>query len=134
MWLKADLLNLAVFCTGNVKLELAPTWQVSHAVLPNGMWFDGGATMLKPIDGIAKFAAADVLWHCAQLVLVDGALAWIATMVGITEKSVLVWHAVHDAVADTGMWLLGMPLALKSTKPAWQLEQSPVVGCLASAT
>jgi hypothetical protein len=53
LWLNAELLNLAVFCTGNVKLDPAPTWQLSHAVLPNGMWFEGGATIAKPIDGIA---------------------------------------------------------------------------------
>jgi hypothetical protein len=32
------------------------------------------------------------------------------------------------------MWLAGMPLALKSMKLPWQLEQSPVVECLLSAT
>jgi hypothetical protein len=53
LWLNAELLNLAVFCTGSVRLEPAPTWQLSHVELPNGMWFDGGATMLKPTDGMA---------------------------------------------------------------------------------
>ena len=88
-WLYAELLNLAVFCTGSVRLEPAPTWQLSHAVLPNGMWFVGGATTLNPLAGIAKPGAAVALWHCAQFVLVEGALAWIATIVGITAKSVL---------------------------------------------
>ena len=75
LWLNAELLNLAVFCTGSVRLEFEPTWQVSHAVLPKGMWFDGGATIAKPLAGIANPVAAAVLWHCAQLALVDGALA-----------------------------------------------------------
>ena len=60
LWLNAELLNLAVFCTGSVRLEFEPTWQVSQAVLPYGMWFDGGATILKPFAGIEKFAAAAV--------------------------------------------------------------------------
>ena len=131
-WLYAELLNLAVFCTGSVRLEPAPTWQLSHAVLPNGMWFVGGATTENPLAGIAKPGAAVALWHCAQFVLVEGALAWIATIVGITAKLLLVWHEVQlDAVA-TGMWLLGIALAVKSTKLLWQLEHSPLVGCAAS--
>ena len=75
LWLNAELLNLAVFCTGSVKLEPDPTWQVSQAVLPNGMWFEGGATIVKPLAGIEKLAATPVSWHCAQLLLVEGALA-----------------------------------------------------------
>jgi hypothetical protein len=133
-WLYAELLNLAAFCTGSVRLELEPTWQLSHAVLPNGMWFVGGATIANPLAAIAKPGAAVALWHCAQFVLVEGALAWIAAIVGITAKFVLVWHEVHVEDVATGMWLLGMPVALNSTNPAWQLEQSPVLGCLLSAT
>jgi hypothetical protein len=53
LWPNAELLNLALFCTGSVKLEFGPTWQASQLVLPNGMWFDGGAAMLKLIDGMA---------------------------------------------------------------------------------
>jgi hypothetical protein len=83
---------------------------------------------------MANDAAAVALWHCAQFVLVEGALAWIAAIVGITAKFVLVWHEVHVEDVATGMWLLGMPVALNSTNPAWQLEQSPVLGCLLSAT
>jgi hypothetical protein len=39
---------------------------------------------------------------------VEGALAWIAVMVGITEKSPLVWHAVHVALAEVGIWFDGL--------------------------
>jgi hypothetical protein len=53
LWLKPELLNLALFCTGSVKLELAPTWQVSQGVLPNGMCFAGGATIANPFAGMA---------------------------------------------------------------------------------
>ena len=41
-------------------------------------------TMLKLAVGIAKLAAA-LPWHCAQLALVLGALAWMLASVGITE-------------------------------------------------
>jgi hypothetical protein len=90
LWLKADLLNFAESCTGSVRLEFEPTWQLSHAVLPNGMWFVGGATIENPTDGMANDAAAVALWHCAQFVLVEGALAWISAIDGMTLKFVLV--------------------------------------------
>jgi hypothetical protein len=98
------------------------------------MWVDGGATIANPADGIAKLAAALALWHCAQLALVDCALAWMAAMAGITEKSALVWHAAHPAEAENGMWLAGIEGAVKSVNPPWQLEHSPVVGCSVSFT
>ena len=56
-------------------------------------------TTLKPIDGIAKLAAAAALWHCTQLPDGLGALAWIALSEGTTEKSPLVWQAVQAAPA-----------------------------------
>jgi hypothetical protein len=40
--------------------------------------------MLKFAAGIAKLAAA-LPWHCAQLFVVLGALAWMLASVGITE-------------------------------------------------
>ena len=58
--------------------------------------------MLKFAAGIAKLGAAEP-WHCAQLELVLGALAWMLASVGNTEKSALVWQAEHCAVADVGM-------------------------------
>jgi hypothetical protein len=54
--------------------------------------------------------------------------------VGITEKSLDVWHAAHCAVAAYGMWFAGLSCALKKFVPLWQVEQSPVLGCAASAT
>src|SRR6266850_5479825 len=89
--------------------------------------------MLKPADGIAKLGAAEP-WHCAQLVVVLGALAWMFANVGITAKSVAVWQAVHVAAAAVGMWLAGLSVALKKRVLLWQIEQSPVAGCAASAT
>ena len=53
LWLKAELVNLAVFCTGSVRLLLAPTWQLSQLSVPMPMWFAGGATMAKPTAGMA---------------------------------------------------------------------------------
>ncbi len=58
----------------------------------------GRPTMLKLAAGIAKLAAA-APWHCAQLVVVLGALAWMLASVGMTAKSGVVWQAVHCAVA-----------------------------------
>jgi hypothetical protein len=55
------------------------------------------------ILGVAYAAAFAVLWHCAQLPLVEGALACIAAIEGITDKSGLIWHAVQAALAEVGM-------------------------------
>jgi hypothetical protein len=75
-------LNLAPLPTGRLAmLEPAPTWQVSQAALV-GMWLPGKPTMLKFAAGIAKLAAA-LPWHCVQLAVVLGALAWILAKVGI---------------------------------------------------
>ena len=53
LWLKAELVNLAVFCTGKVRLLLEPTWQLSQLKEPMPMWFEAGATMAKPTAGMA---------------------------------------------------------------------------------
>ena len=84
VWLISELLNLAPLLTGRLAtLEPEPTWQVSQAALV-GMWLPGSPTMLKFAAGIAKPAAA-LPWHCAQLLVVLGALAWMLVTVGITE-------------------------------------------------
>ena len=62
----------------------------------------GRPTIEKFADGIAKLGAA-APWHCAQFVVVLGALAWILVSVGITAKSVEVWQAVQTAAAAVGM-------------------------------
>ncbi|MEI8159261.1 MAG: hypothetical protein WCH60_20560 [Burkholderiales bacterium] len=41
------------------------------------------------MPGRASAAALALLWHCAQFALVEGALAWIASIDGITLKSEL---------------------------------------------
>src|SRR6266850_5080250 len=89
--------------------------------------------MLKPADGIAKLAAAEP-WHCAQLVVVLGALSWMFASVGRAAKSAVVWQAVHCALAEVGMWLAGLSVAVKKLVLLWHTEQSPVLGCAASAT
>jgi hypothetical protein len=53
VWLKAELLKLAPFCTGNVRLELLPTWQLSQPREPIGMWVPGGVAMAGVMVGIA---------------------------------------------------------------------------------
>jgi hypothetical protein len=58
--------------------------------------------MVKLAAAIAKLAAA-APWHCAQLALVLGALAWMWASVGSTEKSVEVWQEEHCAVVANGM-------------------------------
>jgi hypothetical protein len=61
LWLYCDLLNLAEFCTGSVRLELTPTWQLSQGVVPKGTCLAGGATIVNPLAGMAKLTAAVVL-------------------------------------------------------------------------
>jgi hypothetical protein len=73
----------------------------------------GGPTIVKPADGIANPATTDAPWHCTQLPVVLGALAWMLAIVGSTEKSVDVWHAVHTAAAAVGMWFDGLSWAVK---------------------
>ena len=109
-WLISEPENLAPFGTGVVAtLEPGPTWQVSQAA-PVGMWFAGIPTIEKLFDGIANDAAA-APWHCAQLLLTLGALAWMLASVGIAEKLPAVWHAAHCAAVATGIWLAGIPIA-----------------------
>jgi hypothetical protein len=101
-WFMREPLNFAPFGTGMaVMLEPAPTWQDSQAALV-GKWLVGRPTMLKFAAGIAKLGAA-LPWHCAQFVVVLGALAWMLASVGITEKSLVVWQAVHWALTAYGM-------------------------------
>ena len=94
---------------------------------------EGMPTTEKPTDGMAYEAAAEP-WHSAQPVLVLGALAWMLASVGSTEKSPVVWHAVHCAVAEVGMWLAGLSSGLKKLVLPWHCEQSPAAGWAASAT
>ena len=44
------------------------------------------------------------------------------------------WHALHAAVLEVGMWLAGLAWPTKKAVPLWQSAQSPVVGWAASAT
>ena len=112
VWLISEPLNLAPLPTGvATMLDPAPTWHNSHEALV-GTWLLGRPTTEKPAAGIAKLAAAEP-WHCAQLAVVLGALAWMLASVGITAKSVDVWHALHCADAANGMWFDGTTCALK---------------------
>ncbi|MGN6530109.1 MAG: hypothetical protein ACTHL8_27260, partial [Burkholderiaceae bacterium] len=107
LWLIREPENFAPLPTGvAAMLEPAPTWQASQEVVV-GMWFDGSPTMLKLADGMANDGAA-LPWHCAQLAVVLGALAWMLANVGIAEKSLVVWQALQVAVVDVGMWLAGL--------------------------
>ena len=54
--------------------------------------------------------------------------------VGMAEKSLEVWQAVHCAVVAVGIWLAGLIVPEKKLVPVWHCEQSPVLGCAASAT
>jgi hypothetical protein len=127
-------LNLAPLPTGvAVTLEPAPTWHTSHEALV-GTWLPGGPMIAKLAAGIAKPATTLAPWHCTQLALVLGALAWMLASVGIAEKSLVVWHAVHWAPVAVGMWFAGLSVALKKLVPLWHCEQSPVLGCATSAT
>jgi hypothetical protein len=44
-----------------------------------------------------------------------------------------VWHALHAAAVDVGMWLAGLSTPVNTVVLVWQAEQSPVVGCAGSA-
>jgi len=82
-WFISEPLNLAPLATGRLVIdEPVPTWQLSHAALV-GMWLPGMPTIEKLTAGIANDDAA-APWHCAQLLVVLGAFAWIADSVGIT--------------------------------------------------
>ena len=132
VWLNSEPLNLAPSGTGvAAMLELLPTWQLTQSRLPMGMWLPGAPTMEKPLAGLAKLLAA-APWHWAQLLLVEGALAWMSPRGGTTEKSVPEWHAVQVALAEVGMWLAGLAEVVKLTVLEWQLEQSPATGCAPS--
>lgn len=83
-WLIKEPLNFAPLGTGvTATLEPAPTWQLSQAALL-GMCVAGMPTIVKLAAGIAKLAAA-LPWHCAQLLAVLGAFAWILAKLGMTE-------------------------------------------------
>ena len=87
LWLMSEPLNLAPLPTGvAAMLEPAPTWQLSQAAAV-GRWLLGKPTMLKLAAGMAMPAAALAEWHCAQLLLVLGALAWMLASVGIVAQS-----------------------------------------------
>ena len=102
-WLIAEFVNLAPFGTGvAAMLEPAPTWQLSHEAAV-GTWLVGVVTIEKLAAGIAKVGAVVGPWHCAQFVLVLGALAWMSTSAGMTEKSGLLWQLEHCALAAVGM-------------------------------
>ena len=46
LWLKAELPKLAPVCTGRLRLEPAPTWQLSQPSAPMAIWLLGGAMIL----------------------------------------------------------------------------------------
>ena len=130
-WLNKEPEKRAPSCTGvEVTLEPGPTWQLSQPSAPMGMWRAVGATILSVPFWLYRAAFA-ALWHCAQLRLMLGALAWILDTVGKAEKSP--WQAEHTAPAATGICTAGREGEVKSLKLPWQLEHSPW-GCVASAT
>ena len=52
IWLNAELLNFAPFCTGRLRLELLPTWQLSQPRDPIGICELGGITIAGDILAI----------------------------------------------------------------------------------
>ena len=83
-WFISEPLNLAPSTTGGDAIdEDGPTWQTSQDSAV-GRWLDGRPTMLKWAAGIANEGAA-APWHCAQLLVGLGALAWMFVSVGMTE-------------------------------------------------
>jgi hypothetical protein len=83
LWFIKLPLKRALLPTGRVlMLEPGPTWQTSHVAVV-GMWLLGRPTIEKLAPGMANEGAA-APWHCAQLLVVLGALAWMLARVGIT--------------------------------------------------
>jgi hypothetical protein len=112
-WFIAEPVNFAPLPTGvAATLEPTPTWQLSQGALL-GTWLAGSVTIEKPFDAIAKVGAVVGPWHCAQFEVVLGAFAWMSTIAGITEKSVLLWQAVHETPLAVGMWFEGFSIPSK---------------------
>ena len=44
------------------------------------------------------------------------------------------WHELHCAEAEYGMWLAGLSTPVKAVVLPWHWLQSPLVGCAGSAT
>ena len=102
VWLNLEPENFAPSTTGvAAMLEPVPTWHDSQAP-PDGTWLVGCPTIVKFAAGIANEAAA-APWHCAQLLVVLSALAWMLVSVGSVAKLLVVWQAEHCAVAAYGM-------------------------------
>ena len=81
-WLMREPLKRAPSTTGVAVIEEpAPTWQTSQDAVV-GMWFVGQAHDREVRRRDRKDAAA-APWHCAQLLLVLGALAWMLVSVGM---------------------------------------------------
>ena len=59
--------------------------------------------MVKFAAGIANPATTFAAWHSAQFPVVLGAFAWMFARLGSTEKSLVVWHELHCALAEVGM-------------------------------
>lgn len=135
-WLKAALAKLAPSTTGRVVLELPPTWQDSQPCDPMGMWLAGGRATGGTMCAVLKVAALAALWHCAQLVLLDGALAWMAAIDGICVKSSGLWQSSQRADEAIGIWLLATPILLK-LKVEWHaphdMPEPKALLCNASA-
>ena len=71
LWLNSEFENFAPSGTGVLAmLEPAPTWQDSHPKVPMEMWPLGTVTIGFLMFALYRAALA-VLWHWAQLVLVD---------------------------------------------------------------
>jgi hypothetical protein len=112
-WFIAEFAKRSPLMTGAAEmLEPGPTWQLSQGALV-GMWFEGEVTIEKLAAGIAKPGAVVGPWHCAQFEVVLGAFAWMSTIAGITEKSVLLWQAVHETPLAVGMWFEGFSIPSK---------------------
>jgi hypothetical protein len=106
VWLIAEFVNLAPSNTGvAAMLDPAPTWQLSHAAVV-GMCVAGSPTIVKFAAGIAKVGAA-LPWHCAQLLIVLGAYAWMLVSVGRVAMLLVVWQFAQVAVVAYGMWFGG---------------------------
>ena len=102
LWLKAPLANLSPSTTcAPVMLEPGAMWQVSQPRLPMAMWLDGGATIGFSAVADAYCAALALLWHWAQLLLLDWIQLWMLPTVGIVPNGL--WQLLQLAALLYGM-------------------------------
>jgi hypothetical protein len=89
------------------------------------------ACVVQPAKGPAPVPAE---WHEMQLLVMPVCSVDELVVSPAVEKSPgTTWQVEHVAIV-VGMWPLGLIVPVKKFVPMWHCEQSPLLGCPASAT